>query len=118
MSWKFGFILCLVLLQLVACQRFERPEERTGLDNDSHSFTNVGFPESKMKIAGMNVAGVKDIVIDYNGRNIMVYVIPKRQIDPAQYPRIAREVHRVIKREAPVNPFKVRVLSPEESISE
>lgn len=118
MNWKLFVVLCLAMIQLVACQRFEKPEERTGLDNDSHSYSNVGYPESKMKIAAMNVRGVKDVVIEYNGRNIMVYVIPKRQIDPGEYPRIAEQVRKVLSSEAPVNPFKVRVLKPEDTIFE
>ncbi|SEN48495.1 hypothetical protein [Lihuaxuella thermophila] len=118
MNWKLFVVLGLAIIQLVACQRFEKPEARTGLDNDSHSYSYVGYPESKMKIAAMNVAGVKSVVIKYNGRNIMVYVIPKRQIDPRDYPHIAEQVRKAVSREAPVNPFQVRVLKPEDTILE
>ncbi len=118
MNWKLLLVLCLAMIQLVACQRFEKPEERTGLDNDSHSYSNLSYPESNMKIAAMNVEGVKDVVIQYNGRDLMVYVIPKRQIDPGDYPRMAEQVRKAVRSAARINPFKVRIVEPEQTILE
>jgi hypothetical protein len=89
-------------------------EQRQGLDNDSHSYSYVSYADNKMRQAALNVEGVKDVFIEYDGRNIMLYVIPKKQIDPAQYPFIAEQVEKRVKSAAPQNPFHVRVLQAQD----
>lgn len=114
MNGKKAILLILALIHLVACQRAEHPESRTGLDNDSRSYSYVSFPETNMRQAAMTVSGVKDVVIKYDGQQINVYVVPKRQMDPGDYDKMEAEVRRKVNAVAPYNPFKVRIVNGED----
>jgi tRNA 2-selenouridine synthase SelU len=110
MKGRTFLLIGCALIWMTACQRNEPMEQRQGLDNDSHSYSYVSYADNKMRQAALNVKGVKDVLIKYNGRNIMLYVIPKKQIDPVHYPFIAEEVRKKVQDAAPQNPFHVRVL--------
>jgi hypothetical protein len=111
---KKYLLVCCALIGITACQRDEPMEQRQGLDNDSHSYSYVGYPKDRMREAALQVEGVKDVHIKYNGQNILLYVIPKKQMNPAQYPWIAEEVQRKVRSTAPQNPFRVRVLQAQD----
>jgi hypothetical protein len=113
---KTKYLLCFILvgLFLTSCQRFEKQEHRTGLSNDSRSYSYVGYDESRMKTAAFNVKGVQNVYIDYHSSNIMVYIIPEKKISTREYTRLAKEVRRQINIAAPLNPFKIKVLPEEE----
>jgi len=107
--------LCLVSLSLFACQRFEEPEDQTGLDKDSHSYSYVSFPESKMKQAAMDVPGVIDVRMEYKDwRNVIMYIVPDEGIRPDEYKKLATAVYDRVSKTAPITPFHVKVIEPDE----
>lgn len=105
--------VCLLTLFLFACQRFEKPIQREGLDKDSHSYSYVSFPESRMKQVAMNVEGVEDVRIEYDQNKIMMYILPATTIHPAKYRELANLVYKKVNRATPVNPFHVVIVDPE-----
>jgi hypothetical protein len=107
-------LLCCALIWMTACQRHEPMEQRQGLDNDSHSYSYVGYPIQRMREAALNVKGVKDVRVEYQDRDIMLYVIPKKQMDPARYPLIAEEVQKKVRSVALQNPFHIRILQAQD----
>jgi hypothetical protein len=114
MKGRKWLLIGCALIWMTACQRNEPMEQRQGLDNDSHSYSYVSYAENRMRQAALNVKGVKDVLIKYDGRDIMLYVIPKKQIDPVQYPFIAEQVQAKVRSAAPQNPFHVRVLGAQD----
>lgn len=109
----FCMFACLLTLFMFACQRFEKPTRREGLDMDSHSYSHVSFPESRMKQVAMNVDGVEDVRIEYNQNKIMMYVLPATTVRPAKYREMANLVYKKVNRATPLNPFHVVVVPPE-----
>jgi hypothetical protein len=99
---------------VIGCQRYEKPSEREGLDNDSHSYSYVGYSDNLMKEAARNVDGVQDVLVDYNWGNIIVTVIPQPNVKESEYPRLAREVRREIMEVNFINPFRVQVKKAED----
>lgn len=92
-------------------------EKRQGLANDSRSYSFVSYPADRMKQAALNVKGVKDVSIHYNGKELYVDIIPKKQMDPASYPDMVKKVEREVKIAAPLNPVHVRILHAEHLFS-
>jgi hypothetical protein len=111
---KRWILLCITALILVGCQRFERPTERTGLDKDSHSYSYVSYPETKVKQVAMNVPGVRDVRMEYNGSKIMLMVLPDEEWRPDQYRELANRVYQKVNRASPLNPVHVQVIAPED----
>lgn len=109
-GWIF---LCMVVLVLTGCQRFEKPTERTGLDKDSHSYSYVSFQESKFKQIAMNVPGVRDVRMEYDGRKVILMVLPEKGWRPEQYRILANRVYHKVNMGSPVTPVHVKVIAPE-----
>lgn len=109
----FCLFLCLLALFLFACQRFEKPTQREGLDKDSHSYSYISFPESRMKQVAMNIEGVKDVRVEYNQNRIMMYILPATTIPPAKYREMANLIYKKVNQVTPVNPFHVVIVPPE-----
>jgi hypothetical protein len=107
-----SFSLLPALFFAAACQRFEKPEEQEGLDKDTHSYSYVSFPESKMKQVALDVPGVHDVQMEYNGKNVMMYIIPEENVKPAQYRDLANRVHKRVSQAAPITPFHIRIIRP------
>ncbi|SHE80595.1 hypothetical protein SAMN05444392_103221 [Seinonella peptonophila] len=103
---RFVQLCCIFLLILpIACQRFESPKEQTGLDKDSHSYTNVGYPASKMIQAVQSIRGVKRVTTHYDGKRITMHVyvtVPK-----AYFNSMRRAVKDRVNQVAPLNPVHV-----------
>lgn len=112
----FGWIfLCLCIFFTTACQRTEPPEARTGLSNDSHSYSRVSYPESSMVIAAKTVDAVARVNVHYNGRNIIMDVYVKPGVDKRDYPLIEAQVRKKVTQSAPLNPFILRIHPAQES---
>ncbi|SFI62806.1 hypothetical protein [Thermoflavimicrobium dichotomicum] len=109
MKWRTVFLIPLILCLTMACQRFEKPTEREGLDNDSQSYSYVGYSDSRMKDAARNVDGVQDVLVDYNWDHIVVTVIPKPHVKESEYPRIIRQVRKEISESNIINPFRIQI---------
>lgn len=109
----FCLFLCLLSVMLFACQRFEKPAEREGLDKDSHSFTNMGFPESKMKQVARDVEGVEDVRVEYKQQKIIMYILPEKHIPSSKYRDLANRVYEKVNEATPSNPFHVKIVPPE-----
>ncbi|MBD1372241.1 hypothetical protein IC620_07670 [Hazenella sp. IB182357] len=109
--YKYLLIL-LTVVAITACQRFEKPEDQTGLDKDSHSYSNVGYPDSRMKQMALQIKEVEDVVIEYTGRRIVVYVIPNGEVHRDQYKELEREVRKKVEQVTPQTPFQVEVVDP------
>lgn len=109
----FSVLLCFLTLFLFACQRFEQPAKREGLDKDSHSYTYISYPESSMKQIAMDIEGVEDVRIEYNRNKIMMYILPATNIHPSKYRKMANLVYKKVNQVTPVNPFHVVVVPPE-----
>lgn len=105
--------LCFLSIMLFACQRFEKPTEREGLDKDSHSYSNVSFPESRMKQIARNVEGVEDVRVEYNQKNIVMYVLPASHLSASEYRDLANRVYKKVNQSTPLNPFHVEIVPPE-----
>ncbi len=110
LGWIF---LCLSLL--LGCQRTEPPEARTGLDNDTHSYNNVSYPESKMVQAAKTVDAVSKATIHYNGSKIIMDVYVREGVKPRDYALIEAKVRRKVTQSAPLNPFILHVHPAQES---
>lgn len=114
---RWIWVLSCSLLLLMGCQRAVPMEKRQGLANDSRSYSFVSYPADRMKQAALNVKGVKDVSIHYNGKELYVDIIPKKQMDPASYPDMVKKVEREVKIAAPLNPVHVRILHAEHLFS-
>jgi hypothetical protein len=110
-SWIF---LCFSLL-LVACQRMNPPENRVGLDNDSHSYSYVSFPESRMIQAAKTIDAVSRAKVEYNGVNIIMDIYVKPGVHPRNYALIEAQVRKKVTQSAPLNPFILQVHPTKES---
>jgi hypothetical protein len=108
------FVLCLGLL-VTGCQRTAAPEKRTGLDNGTHSYSYVSYPESKMVQAAKTVTAVHRAKIQYTGRNIIMDVYVKPGVKPSDYAMIEAQVRRKVTQSAPLNPFILHIHPTEES---
>jgi hypothetical protein len=111
LGWLF---LCLVIL-LTGCQRTEPLEHREGLDNDTHSYSYVGYPENKMVQAAKTINGVNRAKVEYTGKNIIMDVYVKPGIEPRDYALIEAQVRKVVTQAAPLNPFILHIHPTEES---
>ena len=109
----FCIFLCLLSVMLFACQRFEKPMKQEGLDKDSRSYSNVSFPESRMKQVARNVEGVEDVRVEYNQKNIIMYILPAGDIKSSKYRDLANRVHKKVSQATPINPFRVEIVPPE-----
>lgn len=113
MRAKTFMILCLISFVLIACQRFEKPADQTGLDKDSHSYTHMSYDESRMKQAAMDVPGVSDVRVEYDFRNLVMFVTPDEDIRPNEYKRLAERVYRRVSQTTPITPIHVKVVPPD-----
>lgn len=113
MRAKYLIFLVLISFLFVACQRFENPADQTGLDKDSHSYTNMGYEETRMKNAALDVPGVSDVRVEYDFRNLVMYVIPTSDIPPSEYQKLADKVYRRVSQTTIVNPVHVKVVPPD-----
>jgi hypothetical protein len=108
--FRFVCLFVFALVLMAACQRFEKPEHQTGLDKDSRSYSYVGYPESKMRQVALTVDGVQDARVKYDGRNILLYIVPDRRITRDQYRDLADRVYRRVSQAALLNPFHVKIV--------
>jgi hypothetical protein len=107
MNW-IRFALAMILCVLfVACQRFEPMEQREGLDNDSHSYSYVGYPHSRMITAAKSIKGVKSAEVKYNGEQIIMTVYVDKRIPKQRFPELEKQIRRVVADSAPINPFRL-----------
>jgi hypothetical protein len=86
--------------------------ERTGLDKDSHTYSFMGYEESRMKNVALAVKGVRNVSIEYNGKRLMMYVIPDESVHPRDYRDLANRVFHEVNRATSLTPFHVKILPP------
>lgn len=111
---QIGWIFLCVSL-LVGCQRTAAPEKRTGLDNDTHSYNYVSYPESRMIQAATSIDAVYTAKVHYNGRNIIMDIYVKQGVQPRDYALIEAQVRKKVTQSAPLNPFILHVHPAKES---
>ncbi|MBA4543042.1 MULTISPECIES: hypothetical protein [Thermoactinomyces] len=109
----FGLSLFLACF-FTACQRFEKTEDQTGLDKDSHSYTHMGYPESKMKQVALSVPGVRDVRMEYNGEKIMMYIVPEGDFPRSRYHDLVDLIQKRLRSAAPINPVHIKIIKPDE----
>jgi hypothetical protein len=107
-------VLCLGLL-LMGCQRTVAPEKRVGLNNDSHSYSYVSYPESRMIHAAQTVEQVTKAKVHYNGRNIVMDVYIRPGVKKSEYAKIESLVRKAVTHAAPLNPFILNLHPTDES---
>lgn len=112
---QIGWIILCIGLLITGCQRTAAPEKRTGLDNDSRSYTNVSYPETKMVQAAETVDAVYRAKMEYTGRNIIMDIYVRPNVDPSDYAMIEAQVRRVVTQAAPLNPFILHIHPAEEN---
>ena len=110
-GWIF---LCLGLL-FTGCQRYTAPERREGLDNDTHSYSYVSYPESRMIQAAKTVDAVHRAKVEYTGKNIIMDVYVKPGVRTRDYAMIEAQVRRKVTQSAPLNPFILHIHPTTES---
>jgi hypothetical protein len=115
MFQRIGWIILCFGLLITGCQRTAAPEKRTGLDNDTRSYSYVSYPESKMVQAAKTVDAVYRAKMQYTGRNIIMDIYVKPGVDPSDYSMIEAQVRRVVTQAAPLNPFILHIHPAEES---
>jgi hypothetical protein len=112
---QIGWIILCVGLLAAGCQRTTAPEKRTGLDNDTRSYSYVSYPESKMVQAAKTVDAVHQAKIEYTGKNIIMDVYVRPGVKQSDYAMIEAQVRRVVTQSAPLNPFILHIHPAEES---
>lgn len=112
---QIGWIFFCFSLLLIGCQRTTAPEKRTGLDNDSYSYSYVSYPESKMIQAAKTVDAVYQAKMKYTGRNIVMDIYVKPDIKPSDYAMIEAQVRKKVTQAAPLNPFILHIHPVQES---
>lgn len=112
---QIGWIILCIGLLITGCQRTAAPEKRTGLDNDSRSYTYVSYPETKMVQAAETVDAVYRAKMEYTGRNIIMDIYVRPNVDPSDYAMIEAQVRRVVTQAAPLNPFILHIHPAEEN---
>ncbi|WP_124728352.1 hypothetical protein [Staphylospora marina] len=108
----FVSLLVVGISVFMGCQRHEKPEEQEGLDKDSHSYSYVSYDEARMKQVALDVPGVEDVRMEYNGKHVMMYIIPEKTVKPEHYHHLANQVHKKVSQTTPITPFHVRILKP------
>lgn len=112
---QIGWIILCFGLLIIGCQRTAAPEKRTGLDNDSRSYSYVGYPETKMIQAAETVDAVYRAKMEYTGRNIVMDIYLRPNVEPSDYAMVEAQVRRVVTQAAPLNPFILHIHPAEES---
>jgi hypothetical protein len=82
-------------------------EQREGLDNDSHSYSYIGYSDTRMVLAAKSIKGVKNAEIKYNGKQIIMTVYVDSSIPKHRFPELEKRIRRAVAGSAPVNPFRL-----------
>lgn len=105
-------IVLIFSFLIMGCQRFEPPQEQSGLDKDSHSYTYMGYPDQKIKQAVEGLRGVKEVTTEYNGKKIIMHVYLDASIPQNQLQRFQQRIRHRVNQAAPINPVHIIIHSP------